>query len=316
MLDYKKEFSNTKSGQTMFDMAVIGHFTIDQIIVRDIRPKTMLGGSSTYVSLAAKRMGAKVAVVSKVGNDFPDEYLVWLSRNGINLAALSRVDKPTTRFILKYENEARTLQLKSRCAPILPSDIPSSLKSKCIHIGSVAGEISDDTVHAVAEKASLISLDPQGFIRRFDREGYAENKARLSREMLKHINVLKSSEEELKAAMGIDDAWKAAETAAQYGPDIVIMTKGARGALMLCESVHYEVPACKPNLFVDPTGAGDAFIGAFMAEYVQGEDPLLCAAIGSAASSFIVEGIGPSSFGSRDEVLIRARQAFEQIKKL
>lgn len=300
----------------MFDLAVIGHFTIDQITVENARSKTMLGGSSTYVSLTAKRMGATVAAVSKVGKDFPDNYIAWLSRNGVNLAGLTRVDEPTTRFIVKYENEARTLQLKSRCDSILPNDIPSSLRARAIHVGSVAGEISGETVSSVAEKAPLISLDPQGFIRRFNREGYAEDKARLSGEVLKHVDVLKSSEKELQVAMGIDTAWKAAEAAAQHGPSTVILTRGSKGTLMLSDGARYEIPVCKPSLFVDPTGAGDAFIGAFMAEHARDEDPLWCAAIGSAASSFIVEGIGPSSFGSRDEVLTRAEQAFKQINKL
>lgn len=300
----------------MFDLTVIGHYTIDRIMVGEVEPKPMLGGSPTYTSLAARRMGATVAVISKVGRDFPDEYIVWLSRNGIDLTGLARVNTPTTRFISKYENEERVLQLKSVCNPILPEDIPVDLETRCIHLGPVAGEIPAETVSHAAKITQVVSLDPQGFVRRFDSEGYVSDQERLDATLLRHIDILKASEGELKIAMGIDDLWKAAETAAQLGPDIVIITQGVKGALMLHNHARYEIPAYPPSVIIDPTGAGDAFIGAFMAEYVRGEDPSWCAAVGSATSSFVVEGIGPSSFGSKDDVLERAKQTFQLIKKL
>lgn len=300
----------------MFDLAVIGHYTIDLIIAGRGEPKPTLGGSPTYTSLAARRMGATVTVISKVGKDFPDEYIAWLSRDGIDLTGLARVDTPTTRFISKYENEERVLQLKRVCSPILPEDIPAGLKTKCIHLGPVAREISAETVSQAAQITEVVSLDPQGFVRRFDREGNVLDQERLDVTMLRHIDILKASEGELKIAMGIDDLWKAAEAAAQFGPRIIIVTKGVKGALMLHSNVRYEIPACKPRLVVDPTGAGDAFIGAFMAEYVRGKDPCWCVAVGSAASSFVVEGLGPSSFGSKDDVLKRAERTFQSIKKL
>lgn len=300
----------------MFDLAVIGHYTIDRIIAGGVEPKPTLGGPPTYTSIAARRMGATVTVVSKVGKDFPEAYSAWLSRNGIDLAGLARVDTPTTRFISKYENEERVLQLKSVCSPISPGDIPADLKTKCIHLGPVAREIPAETVSHAARITEVVSLDPQGFVRRFDREGHVHEQERLEATILGHIDVLKASEGELKIAMGIDDPWKAAETATQLGPTTVIITKGLRGALMLHNHTRYEIPAGKPRVTIDPTGAGDAFIGAFMAEYVRGKDPSWCAAVGSAASSFVVEGLGPSSFGSKDDVLRRAKQTFQLIKKL
>lgn len=300
----------------MFDLAVIGHYTIDQIITKEVEPKPTLGGPPTYTSIAARRMGATVTVISKVGKDFPDEYIAWLSRNGIDLTGLARVDTPTTRFISKYENEERVLQLKSVCSSILPEDIPKDLKTKCIHLGPVAREIPVETVSHAAKTTKVVSLDPQGFVRRFDREGHVLDQERLEVTMLRHIDILKASEKELKIAMGIDDPWKAAEAATKFGPGIVIITKGVKGALMLHDHARYEIPAYKPKSIIDPTGAGDAFIGAFMAEYVRGKDPSWCVAVGAATSSFVVEGLGPSSFESKNDVLKRAERIFQLIKKL
>jgi sugar/nucleoside kinase (ribokinase family) len=130
------------------------------------------------------------------------------------------------------------------------------------------------------------------------------------------VSVLKASESELKAALGADDVWKAAEAALRCGPSIVIVTRGVKGAYLLLGKNRYEIPACRPRVIVDPTGAGDAFIGAFMAEYARQKDPLWCAAVGSAASSFLVEGPGVSYFGSKKGIVERAQQAYQKVRKL
>jgi sugar/nucleoside kinase (ribokinase family) len=67
---------------------------------------------------------------------------------------------------------------------------------------------------------------------------------------------------------------------------------------------------------LDPTGAGDVFIGAFLAEYIRTKDPVWCACVGSASASFVVEGIGPERFGERQETYERAKEIYEkQLKK-
>lgn len=300
----------------MFDLTVVGHFTVDQIVAKHVPQHFTLGGSSTYASLAAKRMGADVSVVSKVGPDFPEEYLLWLARNGVSLAGLHRCSAPTTCFILKYEDGTRTLRLKRLCEPISPEDFPGDLKTKAIHLGPVAGEIPVETASHAARISNLVSLDPQGFVRKFDREGYASDKLRMKTSVLRHVSILKASESELKAALGADDVWKAAEAALRCGPSIVIVTRGIKGAYLLSDKNRYEIPACRPRVIVDPTGAGDAFIGAFMAEYARRKDPLWCAAAGSAASSFVVEGSGAASFGSKKGIVERAQQAYQRVRKL
>jgi len=304
----------------MFDLTVVGHLTIDKIIRKGAEPVFMPGGSATYASLAAKRMGVDVLVASKVGPDFPDEYVAWLSRGGIDLAGLRHVNTPTTYFILKYEDEKRVLQLKNVCEPISSKDIPVNLKTRGIHIGSVAGEVPIETVRRLTELAEIVSLDPQGFVRIFDEKGYVKIGKRLEVEILGRIDVLKASEEEIKEAVGVENVWKAMEVAAELAPRIVIVTKGIEGAFMLFDQNRYEVPACKPSSIVDPTGAGDAFIGAFMAEYVRKKDPLWCAAVGSAVASFVIEAVGIEKFilsgEHRERIYEAAKACYEQIRRL
>ena len=82
--------------------------------------------------------------------------------------------------------------------------------------------------------------------------------------------------------------------------------------MLSVEGTAYEIPAYTPNKIVDPTGAGDAFIGGFLAEYVRGREILWCGCVGSAAASTVVEGVGPTFLGDRDEIYRRANLLYEK----
>lgn len=98
----------------------------------------------------------------------------------------------------------------------------------------------------------------------------------------------------------------------KFGARIVIVTLGSDGAVVSAGNTTYRIPACKPEKIVDVTGAGDAFVGGFLAEYVYGENYLRCACVGSASASLVVEGIGPTFFGDKAEIYRRARQLYEK----
>jgi sugar/nucleoside kinase (ribokinase family) len=115
--------------------------------------------------------------------------------------------------------------------------------------------------------------------------------------------------EAVTATSDLDSAIKALHA---LGVKIVIVTLGKDGAAVSVENKLHRVPAYVVNKVVDPTGAGDAFIGGFLAEYVRGEDCSWSSYVGSAVASFVVEGIGPMNFGSREEIFDRARGLYEK----
>ncbi len=296
----------------MHDVITIGHIAIDYIISpRKPELKPTLGGSPVYVSLAARKLDSKTGIISKVGQDFPEAYIQWLRNQSINLSGLKRIKgAKTTSFTLKYQNEKRRLQLKSRAPPITPRDIPANLKAKAIHIAPIANEIQTETIQAARKLTGILSLDPQGLVRHFDKNGNVNLKKWTNTEILKQIDVYKSSQEELEAATTLADLQAAIKKIQTHGPKIVITTKGTKGSTLLSEGKFYEIPACKPRTMMDPTGAGDAYIGAFLAEYVRGREPYWCACVGSAAASFVMEGIGPAVFGEKKQVYTRAEKIF------
>ncbi|MGA2767853.1 MAG: carbohydrate kinase family protein [Candidatus Bathyarchaeia archaeon] len=300
----------------MFDIVSVGHFSIDSIFLPSRQSAfIVLGGSVAYVSFAARRLDARVSVISKVGADFPAAYKWWLQQEGIDLSGLATVqDALTTRFELRYDNDLsnRSLCSKNRMPPIRVEDLPNPLKAKIIHLAPIVGEITYEVAEKLKSCTEILSLDSQGLVRAFDENGNVTLEQPTDRRILGLIDVFKSTPREIQALTGLSDVDSAIEAVHNHGVNIVIVTLGAEGAVVSIEHTIHRVPAYKPEKLVDPTGAGDAFIGAFLAEYARGEDCAWCSHVGSAAASLVVEGIGPTSFGDKDEIYRRAHALYEK----
>jgi sugar/nucleoside kinase (ribokinase family) len=300
----------------MFDLVSVGHLSLDSIFLPNRNaPFVVLGGSVAYVSFAARRLDARVSVVSKVGSDFPAAYLWWLRQENVDLSGVSRTENAqTTRFELKYSNDLsdRVLQLKTRAPPIATADLPNSLKAKAIHIAPIAGEITYEITEKLRSCADILSLDPQGLVRNFDENGNVTLGSLIDKRILELVDIYKSSLREIQAVTGLSDIDSAVKAVHGHGAKIVIVTLGTNGAMVSVEDTIHKVPAYKPEKIIDPTGAGDAFIGSFLAEYVNGEDCSWCSYVGSATASLVVEGIGPTFFGDKEEIYRRAHLLYEK----
>jgi sugar/nucleoside kinase (ribokinase family) len=298
------------------DIAVVGHFAIDSIrLPSRSAPFVVLGGSVTYVSFVTKRLDATVSIISKVGGDFPEAYMWWLGEEGIDLSGVTKLaNEQTTRFELRYSKDLsnRTLKLSSKASPINVSDLPLSLRAKAVHVAPIAGEISYEVVERLKGCAEVLSLDPQGLLRRFGKTGNVTSRGKVDKRLFSLINIYKSSLDEISALTGHSDLKSAIKAVHDFGVETVLVTLGAKGAVLSVMGTLYKIPACNSRVFVDPTGAGDAFIGGFLTEYIRQKDSLWCACVGSAAASLVVEGIGPTFFGEKEEIYQRARSVYEK----
>jgi len=270
-----------------------------------------------YVAFSAKRLGSNVSIISKVGGDFPEAYIWWLSQEGIDVSKVAKIKhEKTTRFELNYNSDMsnRTMKLAGKAPPIEAEDLPSSLEAKAIHLAPIANEIPYEVAEKLAKSAEMLSLDPQGLVRVFDENGFVTNKPLkwLDKRILELVDVYKSSQDEIEAVTGVADLKAAIRAVHDFSVKTVIVTLGAKGAALSVEGTTYEIPAYTPCNLVDPTGAGDAFIGGFLAEYVRGKEILWCGCVGSAAASTVVEGVGPTVLGSRDEIYRRANLLYEK----
>jgi cytidine kinase len=297
------------------DIAVVGHFSIDHLrLPGKTNFRTLLGGAVAYVSLAARRLDASVSIVSKVGADFPESYLRRLREEGVDLSTVKASGQCTTSFELTYNADfsSRTLRLRNKGSRITLDDIPDSLQAKAIHIAPIAGEIQYEAIAQLRNHSQCLSIDPQGLTRRFDENGNVTCCAQLDKRILSLVDVYKSSLEEILVSTRQSDLEKAIHVMHTLGPATVIVTMGERGSVLSAQNIMHKVPTCKPKRIVDPTGAGDVFISAFLSEYVHQKNVLWCAYVGSAASSLVVEGAGTTFFGEKEEIYRRAVATYEK----
>ncbi len=297
------------------DIAVVGHFSLDHIILPTSKsPYSVLGGAVTFVSLVTRLMGSSAAVISKVGEDFPQVYLQRLQAEGVDTSGIVKsVTERTTSFELSYSPgySSRTLRLRQTGSPISLDDLPRRVKAKAIHIAPIDAEIPFEVVRALRSHCKCLSIDPQGLTRKFDEEGNISHQANMDKRILSLVDIYKSSLEEIETITGEKSISKAFAAIHSLGPKKVIVTMGEKGAALSSETAVCWIPAYKPESVIDPTGAGDVFIGAFLAEFLSGEDILRCACIGSAAASLVTEGVGASYLGSKEEILRRAEVIFQ-----
>ncbi len=298
------------------DIAVIGHLSIDTILLPKRKlPFVVLGGAATYTSFVAKRLEATASIISRVGGNFPEAYLWWIRQEGIDLSGVTKkTDEPSTCFELKYNEDLseRVLKLKSKGAPINLADVPADLQAKAIHIAPIANEVSLEVVEHLKQCADVLSLDPQGLLRSFDGEGNVTENASVDASIFSLINIYKSSQNEIYKLTGESELKPAMKAIHDVGVETVIVTMGAKGSVLSVEGAQYNIAACPSQVLVDPTGAGDVFMGGFLTEYLRQKDSTWCACVGSAAASVVVEGLGPTYFGKKEEIYQRAKTLYEK----
>ena len=98
----------------MQTLTLIGHVAIDRVITIQ-GERQQLGGPPTYFSLVSELLGYQPKVITKVGADFPEDYIRQLSQTGVDVRDFISADSKTTRFILDYRQSKRRLSVESVC---------------------------------------------------------------------------------------------------------------------------------------------------------------------------------------------------------
>jgi ribokinase len=115
--------------------------------------------------------------------------------------------------------------------------------------------------------------------------------------LLDGLTIFSPSEEELRNLFWgqTHDLWEMAVRLGEYGCEMVVIKRGKQGQWLYHKDSgkRWEIPAYSSRI-TDPTGAGDAFSGGFLAGYHATHDPVLAAAYGNASASLSMEGSGPS----------------------
>ncbi|MDA4135970.1 MAG: PfkB family carbohydrate kinase [Thaumarchaeota archaeon] len=271
------------------NVLVAGFMTIDRIEL-PIRTISSVGGPPSYAGLLCSRFGFDVTALTRIGTDFPDEQLVWLARNGLQLKAIDRSKtKKTTRFKLVVKDNDRALYLLERCEDIGLEQVPDAHFNAAL-ISPLANEIPDPVFEEVRRRSDFCFLDPQGYVRSFDASGKVYITPWSDEKILGNVDALKMDLAECEAITGKELPKDAFGKLASKGIRKAVITRGAEPALILDGNriSKVTVPGVK---VVDSTGAGDIFAGALITCYLRSRDFLWSCCFGIAASSLSLTSI-------------------------
>jgi len=248
-----------------------------------------------------------------VGKDFGRERFDWLKMHGFDTRQINVAPCETTRFLLTKRNGSRKMRIISKCDPLYVPDISQFDSCDAVHFGPISDEIPEGLALRVAKADATVSLDPQGYLRRVTFAGKVQAAHWFDKHLLKTIDVLKVSEDELDL-MFRNRLSRISVT--KLGPDIVLLTKGKRGTLVWSRSHGFHQIPSYPTIVRDSTGAGDALIGAFLVTLHRTGELVWSACVGSAVASFAVEQYGPAGLESAKRIETRAQNIFEHTRKV
>ncbi len=278
-----------------FDLVVLGHVSIDHIRFPGREEILLPGGAAAAVATSAALAGAKVGLLTKVGEDFPREWLERLAEF-LDVRGVSILPGKTIHIHMIYHEDGSVdapvdMGVAERMGETpIPVDY---LDTKVFHIAPIPPEEQLKALKRI--RGSTISLDFNPTYM----EDYRE-RTDLMREIVSHVDVLFPNERE---ALTITKAWtikEAAERLHEWGAGLVVITRGERGVLVY-DGNFREFPALpiSPSEIIDPTGAGDAFAGGFLAGLSKGLGIEECVSLGLLRAREVLKKWGSWSISLR-----------------
>jgi 1D-myo-inositol 3-kinase len=271
--DYQAETRNV--------IYVIGNPTIDTL-VHDSTTREALGGTAIYTSLAIRRLGQRVAVVSK-GCAAARQVL---EDAGVDVSLFTETER-CVRFRNVYYKERRH-QFAQEGDAISFDELPEHvLRSDALLLGPVLNEVHP--IVASLPRMGMIMADMQGFLRALLPTGQIS--LRVPKELqaaVAHFDIAKCNCNEAYALTGKSHPEEAARAIYAMGCKIAIVTVGKSGSYLCDSSGPIHINAFNTRT-LDPTGAGDIYSAAFLVSLLCSNNVRESATFASCAASFVVE---------------------------
>lgn len=280
-----------------YDVLYIGNYTKDTIVSPG-GTKTVDGGAVNYAAHAAARLGANVAVVTRLARE--DEQVVKKLRDsGIDpyvtytpTSTLLKLEYPTS------DPDVRTLSVMRVAGPISLSDL-QGLDARAAVIGSsLRGEVGTDVIRHLKEAGMQVAADMQGFVRVLRGAELRYEPWEEMRSTLALLDVVKSDAVEAEFLTGETDLQKAAEFYARMGPREIVLTH--RDGLLLYADGEFHEMGFYPRRLEGRSGRGDTCLGTYVAMRLS-MPPREAGIWAAALTSLKMENPGPFH-GSKEEV--------------
>ena len=325
------------------DLVAVGGLTVDNVIAADGTVGLgQAGGNGAYAAVGALAHVPRVGLVSHAVASYPKDVITRLEAGGADLAgvgwsddrlaagnwfiydadghreerltsppeALAEAGYPTERLTpdqvaawrehllaRHVEGERSYSEFRTR-HPLTPDQVPRAWKgARGVHLAPSALDVMLGM--AALFEGSVVTADPGWQL--------AERTLDEIAPLLSRVDAFLPSEVELRALVPDAEPGEALRVLASRCGAALIVKLGARGALVWDRAADAAVPVPTRTVEArDPTGAGDAFCGGFLAGLVETGDPVRAARFGAVSASRVVTRFGADGALPVDRAAVRA----------
>ena len=300
----------------MSKLLAVGTVAFDAIETPFGKTDKILGGSGTFVGLAAAQFGVQTGIVSVVGGDFPVSYLEMMNSKGIDTKGIEIIKEGKTFFWSgKYHNDMNSrdtliteLNVLENFTPVVPDEFKDAA---IVMLGNLHPLTQASVLDQMTKKPKLVVLDTMNF--------WMDIALKDLHTVLKRVDVITINDEEARQLSGEYSLVNAAKKIHEMGPKYVVIKKGEHGALLFNNENMFYAPALPLAEVFDPTGAGDTFAGGFCGYLsktgnISFENMKSAIIYGSNLASFCVEKFGTERLQELTNIEVKDR--LEAFKKL
>ncbi|BDS06134.1 sugar kinase [Oceaniferula spumae] len=241
-----------------------GTIAIDNVSTPSAAAENLLGGSAAYASLAASYYTKPAHLVGVVGHDYPEEHLEMLKSHGVDLTGVERSDSESFTWTGEYHenmNDRTTHRVGLNVLESWKVNVPSEIANSRI---VVPANMSPDNQIEMLDQCTAA----EKFVVADTMDLWIEIANDRLHEVLKRIDLLVINESEARDFAGTSNLILAGELLLEKGPRYVVIKLGEFGAILFGpDNSMFRFHAWPLREIVDPTGAGDTFLGA-MAGYL------------------------------------------------
>ena len=270
---------------------IVGSTALDSIKTPKSENPRLLGGSASHASVAASFF-SPVKLIGVVGEDFPKRYLDLYHRHHIDLEGLQILPGKTFHWSGEYEanmNNRRTLLTELGVFETFNPTLPASDRDvPFVLLANIAPSLQHHVLEQM-RKPKFVAADTMDLWLNIALPDLLR--------LLKRLDLFVLNDSEAHQLTKEDNLFTSLKKLHRLGPKYVIIKKGSHGSLLSGPKGLFLCPAYPLHKVVDPTGAGDSFVGGlmgFLASAKGSIDSNLRRAMvyGSVVASFCCEGFG------------------------
>ena len=275
------------------EIAVVGAVALDEIHSAAGDVEQQLGGSAVHACLAASLL-AHAAPISVIGDDFDPRLLDPLREREISLDGVVQAEGSNFRWGCRYTesgDQRETLYTHAGVYDTHPIVVSEALRDAPILLLTAGNPEQNWRALGQFQGTRLVAIDT------IERE-VAERTDEF-RELLREVDLVSINTLEAAHLIGwrgeLDDpalasaAWR---TIRELGGRAFALKRASLGVEVFEGEQRAHVGAVPKIRVIDPTGAGDAFIGGLLSAVARGWSLFEAARWGCALASFAVERFG------------------------